>query len=193
VIESPADIVAIGSWKEVIAVDTGLLLLRLLIGGLLAAHGAQKLFGWFSGHGIQGTADFLESLGWRPGRTFAILLGCAELAGGLALAFGAGTPVAAGVVIAVLANAAWVVHRPNGLWNTAGGYEYPLALGGTALALALTGPGQFSLDHVAGLQVPALAGAVLAIGIGLLGWLVGGTARDATSIGLFDRWIRPST
>jgi putative oxidoreductase len=112
------------------------------------AHGAQKLFGWFSGHGIQGTADFLESLGWRPGRTFAILLGCAELAGGLALAFGAGTPVAAGVVIAVLANAAWVVHRPNGL---------------------------------------------LAIGIGLLGWLVGDAARDATSIGLFDRWIRPST
>jgi putative oxidoreductase len=177
----------------VIAVDTGLLLLRLLIGGLLAAHGAQKLFGWFSGHGIQGTADFLESLGWRPGRMFAILLGGAELAGGLALAFGAGTPVAAGVVIAVLANAAWVVHRPNGLWNTAGGYEYPLVLGGTALALALTGPGQFSLDHVAGLQVPTLAGAVLAIGIGLLGWLVGDTARDATSIGLFDRWIRPST
>jgi putative oxidoreductase len=182
-----------GIGKEVIAVDIGLLLLRLLIGGLLAAHGAQKLFGWFSGHGIQGTADFLESLGWRPGRTFAILLGGAELAGGLALAFGAGTPVAAGVGIAVLANAAWVVHRPNGLWNTAGGYEYPLVLGGTALALALTGPGRFSLDHVAGLQVPTLAGAVLAIGIGLLGWLVGDTARDATSIGLFDRWIRPST
>jgi putative oxidoreductase len=177
----------------VIAVDTGLLLLRLLVGVLMAAHGAQKLFGWFSGHGLQGTTDFLESLGWRPGRTSAILLGGAELAGGLALAFGAGTPVAAGVVIAVLANAAWVVHRPNGLWNTAGGYEYPLVLAGSALALAVTGPGRFSIDQLAGWQLPAPAGAVLALGVAVIGWLVGDTARDAGLIGLFDRWIRPST
>jgi putative oxidoreductase len=177
----------------VIVVDTGLLLLRLLIGGLLAAHGAQKLFGWFSGHGLTGTADFLELLGWRPGRTFAILLGGAELAGGVALAFGAGTPVAAGVVIAVLANAAWVVHRPNGLWNTAGGYEYPLVLAGAALALALTGPGRFSVDQLAGWQLSPLAAAVLAISVGLIGWLAGDTTRDAASIGVFDRWIWPST
>ncbi|HEX5204897.1 DoxX family protein [Paractinoplanes rhizophilus] len=173
--------------------DTGLLLLRLLIGGLLAAHGAQKLFGWFSGHGLTGTADFLESLGWRPGRTFAILLGGAEVAGGVALAMGAATPVAAGVVIAVLANAAWVVHRPNGLWNTAGGYEYPLVLAGAALVLALSGPGRFSIDHLAGWQLPSLAAAGVAIGVGMIGWLAGNTARDAGSISLFDRWIRPST
>ncbi|MEH0826116.1 MULTISPECIES: DoxX family protein [unclassified Micromonospora] len=176
-----------------IAVDLGLLLLRLLIGALMAAHGAQKLFGWFSGHGLTGTADFLESLGWRPGRTFALVLGAAELVGALALALGAGTPVAAGVLIAVLANAAWVVHRPNGLWNTAGGYEYPLVLAGAALTLALTGPGRFSIDHLAGWQLPTLAGAVLAIGVGVTGWLVGDTTRDAASLGLFDRWIRPST
>jgi putative oxidoreductase len=177
-------------WKEVIAVDTGLLLLRLLIGVLMAAHGAQKLFGWFSGHGLRGTADFLESLGWRPGRTFAMLLGGAELAGGLALAFGAGTPVAAGVLIAVLANAAWTVHRPNGLWNTAGGYEYPMVLAGGALALALTGAGRFSIDQLAGWQPSPLAGAVVAVGIGVTGWLVGDIARDATLIGLFYRPTR---
>jgi putative oxidoreductase len=173
--------------KEVIAVDGGLLLLRALIGSLMAAHGAQKLFGWFGGHGPRGTADFLESLGWRPGRVFAVLLGAAEVAGGLALAVGAGTPVAAGVLVAVLANAAWIVHRPQGLWNTAGGYEYPLVLAGAALTVAITGPGRFSLDHLAGWTVPPIAGTVLAVGLGLLGWLAGDTARDASLAGLFDR------
>lgn len=170
--------------------DAGLLLLRVLIGALLAAHGAQKLFGWFSGHGLRGTADFLESLGWRPGCTFAVLLGTAELAGGLALAFGAGTPAAAGVIIAVLANAVWTVHRPHGLWNTAGGYEYPLVLAGVALPTAVTGPGRLSIDHLAGFNVSPVVGAVLALGIGLIGWLVGDTARDAGIARLFHRPLR---
>ena len=160
--------------------DLGLLLLRALIGALMAAHGAQKLFGWFSGHGLRGTADFLESLGWRPGRTFALLLGAAELVGGLALALGAGTPVAAGVLIAVLANAAWVVHRPNGLWNTVGGYEYPLVLVGAAAALAITGPGRFSIDHLAGWQLAPLTAAILAAAVALIGWLLGWLLGDTT-------------
>lgn len=167
--------------------DTGLLLLRVLIGLLLAAHGAQKLFGWFSGHGLRGTADFLESLGWRPGRAFAIMLGAAEVAGGLTLAMGVGTPLGAGVIIAVLANAAWIVHRPQGLWNTNGGYEYPLVLIGGALTMALTGPGRFSIDHLLGWTLSPVAGAALALGIGLIGWLAGDTARDAGLAGLFDR------
>ncbi|MEV5694762.1 DoxX family protein [Micromonospora globbae] len=176
--------------------DAGLLLLRVLIGVLLAAHGAQKLFGWFSGQGPRGTAEFLESLGWRPGRVFALLLGTAELAGGLALAFGAGTPIAGGVIIAVLANAALIVHRPHGLWNTAGGYEYPLVLAGSALALAISGPGRFSIDHLAGWHPSPLLAAVLALGIGLVGWLVGETARNAEFAGLFHRpprSLRPNT
>jgi putative oxidoreductase len=171
----------------VIAVDTGLLLLRVLIGSLMAAHGAQKLFGWFSGHGLSGTADFLESLGWRPGRVFAVLLGAAEAAGGLALALGAGTPVAAGLVIAVLANAAWTVHRPNGLWNTAGGYEYPLVLAGAALALAVTGAGRFSIDHLADWALSPAVGGALALVVGLLGWLAGEAARNAGLARLFHR------
>ncbi|MFG2056182.1 DoxX family protein [Micromonospora sp. NPDC048930] len=177
--------------------DVGLLLLRVLIGVLLAAHGAQKLFGWFAGHGLRGTADFLESLGWRPGRVFAVLLGTAELAGGLALAFGAGTPVAVGVIIAVLANAARIVHRPHGLWNTDGGYEYPLVLMGSALAVAVTGPGRFSIDHLAGWHPSPALGAVLALGVGVIGWLAGDSARDAGIAGLFRRppfgGLRPST
>jgi putative oxidoreductase len=168
-------------------VDVGLLLLRCLVGLVLAAHGAQKLFGWFHGHGLSGTADFLESLGWRPGRTFAVLLGGAELLGGLALLLGLGTPLAAGAVIAVLAIAAWVVHRPNGLWNTNGGYEYPLVLAGAALALAFTGAGRFSFDYLLGSTLQGAVGGPIAVAMGLAGWLVGASLRDVQVRGLLDR------
>ena len=100
------------------------------------------------------------------------------------------------MLIAVLANAAWIVHRPNGLWNTAGGYEYPLVLAGAALATALTGPGRFSIDHLAGWHPATTTAALLALGVGLLGWLAGDLARDASTAGLFDRWtrhLRPGT
>jgi putative oxidoreductase len=168
-------------------VAVGLLLLRCLVGLVLAAHGAQKLFGWFRGHGIGGTADFLESLGWRPGRTFAVLLGGAELVGGVTLLLGVGTPLAAGAVIAVLANAAWVVHRPNGLWNANGGYEYPLVLAGAALALACTGAGRFSLDHLLGSTIEGAVGGLIALAMGVGGWLVGTSLRDVQVWGVLDR------
>jgi putative oxidoreductase len=89
------------------------------------------------------------------------MLGAAEVAGGLTLAMGVGTPFAAGVIIAVLANAAWIVHRPQGLWNINGGYEYPLVLIGGALTVALTGPGCFSIDHLLGWNLSPVAGAAL--------------------------------
>ncbi|MFR9804466.1 DoxX family protein [Pseudonocardia sp. RS010] len=157
--------------------EIGLVLLRAVVGLLMAGHGAQKLFGWFDGHGLDGTAGFLQSLGWHPARRFAVLLGASELLGGLALALGFATPLAAGVVIAVLANAAWVVHRQHGLWNTNGGYEYPLALAGAALALAFTGPGIYSVDTVLGWPLAGPVWGLIALGIGLLGWLGGVTAR----------------
>ena len=84
--------------------EIGLVLLRAVVGLLMAAHGAQKLVGWYGGHGLDGTAGFLESLGWRPGRRFAALLAATELLGGLALALGFATPSAAALVIGVLAN-----------------------------------------------------------------------------------------
>jgi putative oxidoreductase len=158
--------------------DIGLLVLRAVVGLLLAGHGAQKLFGWFGGHGLRGTTGFLESLGWRPGRTFALLLGAGELAGGLALALGFVTPLAAAALMAVLANAALVVHGRNGLWNTEGGFEYPLVLACVALALAFTGPGRFSLDQLIGWHTGGVVWGFAAVLLGVLGLVVGLAAQS---------------
>ena len=157
--------------------DVGLLLVRVVVGLLLAGHGAQKLFGWFGGYGIEGTGGFLESLGWRPGRRFAVLAGILELVGGLGLAFGLGTPLAAGVVGAVLANAAWFAHRRNGLWNSADGFEYPLVLITVALTLGWTGAGRLSIDQLLGWPLGGLRSGLWALGVALAGWLAGGVTR----------------
>ena len=127
--------------------DIALLLIRITVGGILAAHGLQKLFGWFGGHGIHGTASFLESLGFRPGRAHAWLLGGAELLGGLALAVGLLTPLAAAAVAGVMLAAIVVVHWDKGFFAQAGGYEFPWALAMVAVALAFSGGGRYSVDH----------------------------------------------
>src|SRR5438045_1260896 len=82
-------------------------------------HGSQKLFGWFGGHGLEGTGGFLHSLGYRPGKPFAALGGATELVGGLCLALGLLTPLAAIAIIAMMFSAAMSVHIGNGLWITA--------------------------------------------------------------------------
>ncbi len=130
--------------------DIALLLIRVVVGWTLAAHGAQKLLGWFGGHGLAGTAGFLESLGFRPGRPYAWLLGGAELVGGLALALGLLTPLAGAAVAAVMVGAIAAVHRNKGFFSQAGGYEYPLALAGAAPSTAFAGAGAYSVDHAFG-------------------------------------------
>ena len=157
--------------------DLGLLLLRVLVGVLLAGHGAQKLFGWFGGHGLDGTAGFVASLGWEPGRVFAWLLGSCELLAGLALALGFATPLAAGLLIAVLANAAWAVHRDNGLWNQAGGFEYPLVLIAATLAIGFAGAGRYGVDHALGWTLSGSRWGLAALLLGVAGWLAGEAAR----------------
>jgi putative oxidoreductase len=127
----------------------GLLLLRVVVGGTMFSHGAQKLFGWFGGHGLRGTAGFFGSLGWRAPLAMAFLAGLAET-GGLALAAGFLTPLAALGITVVLLNAIFVVHLKNGFFNGDGGIEFPLALASVAVALATTGPGRFSIDRVIG-------------------------------------------
>ncbi|MDG4857929.1 DoxX family protein [Streptomyces sp. T-3] len=126
--------------------DLGLLLLRLGIGGVVAAHGAQKVFGWFGGGGIEGTGQFMESVGFRPGKPSALAAGLTELGGGSLLALGLATPAAGAGAAGAMAGAA-SVHAPNGFFAQGGGYEYPAALGLTTVALAITGPGRLSLDH----------------------------------------------
>ena len=129
--------------------DLGLLALRLGLGGTLAAHGTQKLFGWFGGHGLEGTGAFFESIGFTPGRPNAILAGLGEAGGGVLLALGLATPAGGAAAAGTMAVAA-TMHKDKGFFAQDGGYEYPLMLGVAAAALALGGPGQLSLDAALG-------------------------------------------
>jgi putative oxidoreductase len=131
--------------------DSGILALRLVLGLLMAAHGAQKLFGWFGGHGLAGTGGFFESLGFRPGRLFASAAGISEFGGGLLVTLGLFGAVGPALVLSVMIVAAVSVHAPNGLFAMSNGIEVPLLYGVGALALALAGAGLFSLDALLGL------------------------------------------
>jgi putative oxidoreductase len=131
-------------------VSYGLLLLRVIVGLSLSAHGAQKLFGWFGGHGPRGTAGYFASIGFRPPLAMALVAGMSELAGVL-FALGLLTPLAAVGMASVMVVAVGAVHRPNGFWVMNGGYEYNLAIWTVAAAVAATGPGRFSLDDAFGI------------------------------------------
>ncbi|MFD1019148.1 DoxX family protein [Thalassobacillus hwangdonensis] len=124
----------------------GLLLIRIVLGITFAAHGAQKLFGWFGGHGIEGTGGFFTSIGIKPGKTMALLAGLSELIGGLLFAIGLLTPLAALLIILTMIVAIMKVHGPNGYWATEGGYEYNVLIAIIALGIALTGAGTYSVD-----------------------------------------------
>lgn len=126
--------------------DLGLLIIRLVIGLLFAAHGAQKLFGWFGGHGLAGTGGWMDSLGLKPGKTMALMAGLSELIGGLLLVIGFLTPLAALLIAGTMVMAIVKVHLPNGLWSTANGYEYNLVILAVVIGLALTGAGQYAFD-----------------------------------------------
>lgn len=132
--------------------DVGLLLLRLGTGGVLAAHGTQKLFGWFGGGGIEGTGQFMESVGYSPGKASALASGLTETGGGVLLALGLATPAAGAAAAGGMAGAA-AVHVPNGFFAQGGGYEYAATLGLTAAGLAIAGPGRLSVDALFGQAV----------------------------------------
>lgn len=154
--------------------DIGLLIARLVVGLLMAAHGAQKLFGWFGGHGLRGTGEFMKQLGFTPGRTFARAAGMGELCGGLLVALGLLGPIGPAVMIAVMIVAAISVHWRNGLFATENGIELPLLYGTAAVGLALGGPGRYSLDHLLGLTTawtPLVIWGALVLGV------VGGVAN----------------
>ena len=130
--------------------DTGLLIIRLIIGLTFAAHGTQKLFGWFGGHGIAGTGGWFESIGMKPGKALAITAGLAELIGGLLFAGGVFLWVAALLIIGSMLVAIVKVHGVNGYWVTQNGYEYNMALIVIALGVAMIGAGDYSLAALIG-------------------------------------------
>ena len=128
----------------------GILILRVVLGAIMAAHGSQKLFGWFGGSGPRGTANSFAQLGYRSPLLLALGAGLAELGGGLLIALGLLTPLAAAAIAIVMLNAIVTVHWRNGFFTAAGGYEFNLLVFTAAVATAATGPGRFSLDNLYG-------------------------------------------
>jgi putative oxidoreductase len=134
----------------------------------MVGHGAGKLFGAFNaGYGIEGTAGFLESLDFRPGKPWAYLHGAAELGAGVGITTGALTPLAGSALIGVMATAARTAHKGKGPWSTSGGWELPLTLGAVGGTLGFTGPGKYSVDRAVGLNQAGPRWGLLTIVLGL--------------------------
>ncbi len=124
----------------------GLLIIRLVVGLSFAAHGTQKLFGWFGGYGPKGTGGFFESIGIKPGVAMAVLAGLAEVIGGLLFAAGLWTEIGAALIVITMLVAIFKVHFKNGFWSTSNGYELNLLLIAVAVGVALIGAGDYSFD-----------------------------------------------
>ena len=155
------------------SVDVGILAIRILFGLSIAAHGSQKLFGWFGGYGLRGTGGFFEQqLGFRPGVAFAAAAGLSEMGGGILIAFGFFTPFGAAAVLSAMLVAIVSVHLKNGFFAS-NGFELPFLYAASAVGLGLSGPGAYSLDswlNLTFLNQPYLPGDLLifaAIGAGV--------------------------
>jgi putative oxidoreductase len=158
--------------------DTGLLIGRLVFGSLMAAHGSQKLFGWFGGHGLAGTAAFFDTIGFRPGRLLATAAATAEVGGGLLVALGFLGPIGPAAMLSVMIVAA-SLHWSNGVFAMNNGVEVPLLYATGAVALALIGPGAYSVDALLGLTAlwtPVIAWT--ALGLATAGGVLNLVARQ---------------
>lgn len=149
------------------AYDAGLLLLRLVLGLTMAGHGAQKLFGWFSGPGLEGTGKLFTSIGYPSGKTMAVIDGLSELFGGLGLALGLLTPLAGAAIVGVMVNAVSV--KWGGGFFIPTGVEYEVSLAAGAAALALTGPGRLAVDrYLPGVRTHRVVYGIASVVLGLL-------------------------
>jgi len=159
-----------GTYADLSTVSFGLLVLRVVVGLIMAAHGAQKLLGWFGGYGLRGTGEFFVQLGFQPGPAFAAAASISEIISGLLVTLGFLGPIGPALMISVMIVAAMTVHWEHGLFAANNGIELPLLYGAAAFALALTGFGQYSLDSLLGIagHLP-LTDTWIALAIGIIG------------------------
>ena len=158
--------------------DLALAIPRVVIGLFFVGHGAQKLFGWFGGHGLSGTSGYFASLGIRPAKPLALLVGIAELAGGLGLTLGLATPIAAATITTVMLGAIAFAHWPR-VWVAEGGFEYPVVAMSVAALFGLVGPGAHALDRVLGIAMPMPETYVAGLLVGIVLVLGALALRDA--------------
>jgi putative oxidoreductase len=156
------------AYGDPLLLNLGLLLIRVIFGLTMVAHGSQKLFGWFGGYGLAGTGGFFESIGFRPGVMFAAAASLSEFVGGWLFALGLFGPVGPALILAVMLVASISVHWRNGLFAATNGVEVPLLYATAVVGVALIGFGTFSVDAALGLATiwtPALIGLALAVGV----------------------------
>ena len=134
--------------------DSAPLIVRLVQGSLMAGHGAQKLFGSFGGHGLEGTSGFMEMLGLRPGRPWAVLAGLSEFGGGVLTALGLFNPLGPLGVIGSMSMATAKAHWGKPIWVTEGGPELPVLNTAISTALMIREPDRYSLDRLLGIRLP---------------------------------------
>jgi putative oxidoreductase len=144
--------------------DVGLFVLRAPVGALMAAHGAQKLFGSFEGPGLEGFQSMVESMGLKPGQYWALAGSLAEFGGGTLTALGLFYPLGSIGILSSMSVATAKVHWGKPIWAHTGGAEVPVLYSSVALALWISGPGRFSLDHLFGIKMPRWIVAVAAAG-----------------------------
>jgi putative oxidoreductase len=167
------------------SVAWGLLIIRAVAGLTLAAHGAQKAFGWFGGPGPAGMTQSLEAQGFRPARLWFALNVLGELGGGLSLALGFLTPLGAAGAVGAMVMAIAKAHWKNGFWNSKRGLEFPLQLLAISVGIGIAGPGAYSLDNLFGLYLPEVALfiilAVVAVIVDIIGLLISRPAARPTA------------
>ena len=147
--------------------SVGMLILRVVVGLLFIGHGTQKLFGWFGGGGPEGTSGFFGSLGYRSPRTMALVGGLTETVGGALVLLGLLTPLGSALLIGMMVSAILSVHLDKGLWNSNGGFEFPLVMIAAATAIAFD-PGRYAIDRALELGLDGKLFGVLALSVGLL-------------------------